>query len=99
MLALDDGTFAEVAWDEGAITAGERSHPVCEVELELRGGDPTALYCLAVKLHEDVPFTIESESKAARGYRLRSGEPPETHKAKAVALTGNTLPPRHCAIL
>ncbi len=89
-LVLDGGTVAEAAWDEGVIVAGPRRQPVSELELELRDGDPAALYRLAVKLHGDVPFTIESESKAARGYRLRNGEPPDAHKADDVALQKQT---------
>src|SRR5262249_38783820 len=68
------------------IVAGGRRQAIGELEIELRQGEPGQLYHLAVKLHEDVPFTIESESKAARGYRLRSGKAPGAHKAPSVAL-------------
>jgi inorganic triphosphatase YgiF len=97
-LTLDDGTVAEAAWDEGAIVAGKRRQPISELELELKDGDPAALLRFAVKLHEDVSFTIASESKAARGYRLRSDEPPDARKADAVVLrkqTGATEALRH----
>jgi inorganic triphosphatase YgiF len=82
------GTVAEAAWDQGFIIAGECREPVDELELELREGDPAELYRLAIKLHEDLPLTIASESKAARGYRLRTGEPPGAQKARPVALPG-----------
>ncbi len=88
-LRLDGGTIAEATLDKGTIVAGDRREPVSELELELRDGEPAALYRFAVKLHEDVPFTIESESKAARGYRLRRAEPPAAHKAATVSLPEN----------
>jgi inorganic triphosphatase YgiF len=84
-----DGTVTEVALDEGAIIAGERRQAVCELELELRKGDPSELYRLGIMLHENTPFAIAAESKAARGYRLKTGEPPTARKSDAVVLQAN----------
>lgn len=86
VLELDGGTIAECAFDEGFITAGKAREPVRELELELRSGDAGALYRLALELHAAAPLTIESESKAARGYRLRSGARPEACMAEDVEL-------------
>lgn len=42
-----DGSVIEVALDLGQITSGQRSMPICELELELLAGAPTALFDLA----------------------------------------------------
>jgi CHAD domain-containing protein len=59
---------------------------VRELELELRGGEAAALFRLALELHATVPMMIESQSKAARGYRLLTGEVPAARKDEDVAL-------------
>lgn len=86
LLKLQDGTVIEAAFDEGIITAGDARQPVRELELELQAGDPAALYRLALQLHNDVPLAVESDSKAARGYRLQSGAKPVAHKAEDIEL-------------
>jgi triphosphatase len=50
-------------------------------ELELRDGMLAPLYRLALDLHATVPLTIGPESKADRGYRLRTGQAPAARKA------------------
>ena len=86
LLTLDGDVVVEAAIDIGVIIAGGRREPVRELELELRSGDPAALYRLARELHAAVPMTIESQSKATRGYRLLTGEPPAARKAEAIGL-------------
>ncbi|WP_428487470.1 CHAD domain-containing protein [Rhodopila sp.] len=86
VLELDDGTRVEAALDEGTIAAGEARRPVHELELELRQGDPGPLFRWALELHAAVALTIESESKAERGYPLRNDAKPAVQKAKDVAL-------------
>jgi len=80
-IGLDGGTVTEAAFDDGAILAGAAREPVSELELELKDGPPGPLYRFALALHACVPFTIGSESKAARGYRLRTGHSPAAVKA------------------
>ncbi|HEX4585108.1 MAG TPA: CHAD domain-containing protein [Burkholderiaceae bacterium] len=76
------GAVVEVALDEGRITAGRRAQPVCEIELELREGSPSAIFNLALDLigraGQGLALRPSIESKAARGYRLaqRVGERP-----------------------
>lgn len=60
----------EVALDRGRILAGDRSSPICEVELERKGGDLSALFALARKIDAVTPTRINVLSKAERGYRL-----------------------------
>jgi inorganic triphosphatase YgiF len=66
------GTEIEAAVDEGEIRAADkdRTEPISEVELELKGGDAAALYDLAAQLLEVAPLRIETRSKSERGYHL-----------------------------
>jgi len=72
----------ELAVDRGEIRAGERSMPICEAELELRSGRVEDLFRCALMLHEEVPFTLEGRTKAARGYGLLAGERPSAVKGR-----------------
>ncbi len=72
--ADNSGPAIEVAFDEGEIrTPDGAAMPVSEVELELKRGDPSALYDLALALSEIAPLRIESRSKSERGYALLDG--------------------------
>lgn len=77
----------EVALDRGRIEAGERSAPLSEAELELKTGRKERLYELAIALNEAVPVSLETATKAARGYRLAANLGPESHRAEDVRLT------------
>lgn len=70
LLETDAGDQIEMALDSGEIRAGQRSSPISEVELELKAGNPAALYELALALQEAVPLCAENASKAERGYAL-----------------------------
>jgi inorganic triphosphatase YgiF len=76
----------EIAFDRGAIRAGSAEVPICEVELELKRGEPRALFELAKSLHELAPLRLQPQDKAARGYGLMTGRPPSWRKARAVEL-------------
>ncbi|SFP72244.1 Inorganic triphosphatase YgiF, contains CYTH and CHAD domains [Geopseudomonas sagittaria] len=60
----------EAALDLGKVTAGKQSEEICELELELREGDPAALLELAIELAATLPLMPCDISKAERGYRL-----------------------------
>jgi triphosphatase len=66
----DADTTIEVALDRGAVIAGNRRDPICEVELELKAGQPQALFDLARRLAQALPLRLDDRSKAERGYRL-----------------------------
>jgi len=87
-LALADGAQAELCADLGEIRAGNRRAPVCEVEIELKGGSPRpmALFGFAAELLQEVPFRLGALSKAERGYALYRNAPPRPRKALPVAL-------------
>ena len=78
----------EVALDVGEVIAGERSQPICEIELELKSGQPDALFALALEwaaAFDCLPFDI---SKAERGVRLAHGVADAPVKSVALALDG-----------
>ena len=75
--------FADIAWgrgkskvvieaalDLGTVSAGKQKEEICELELELREGDPEALLELAAELSATLPLFPCDISKAERGYRL-----------------------------
>ena len=86
------GSTIEVALDIGDITsaAGRKklSAPICEVELELKQGEPavlveTALELLGVGSDAPLALTPISRSKAERGYQLIAQRPASAVKASA----------------
>ena len=91
----------EVALDIGEISAqGERAslrEPICEVELELKRGEPAALIDLALELlsvgDKQAPaLTPVARSKAERGYQLTAQRPATAVKASAKAFVENLTP-------
>jgi triphosphatase len=81
-----DGDIVEAALDLGSIIAGKTRQEIHELELEFREGTPMSLYQLALELNSAIPFDIEVESKAARGFRLKEGSPPQASKPSPVRL-------------
>lgn len=86
ILRLPDGGEAELCLDRGKIVAGDASLPFCEIELELKSGNPLPLFRLALDLLPGIPFRLENMSKAERGYTLASGYESPPLKAKPVQL-------------
>jgi inorganic triphosphatase YgiF len=79
------GCVVELAFDQGALVAGQRRWPLCELEFELKGGDPAALVTLAARWVQRFQLTLDTRTKAERGARLARGQrlgPP----VKALAL-------------
>lgn len=60
----------EAALDLGQVIAGKHKEEICELELELREGEPAALLELAAELALTLPLMPCDISKAERGYRL-----------------------------
>ncbi|WP_419737305.1 inorganic triphosphatase [Pseudomonas sp. COR18] len=60
----------EAALDLGSVIAGKQKEEICELELELREGEPEALLELAAELAEKLALMPCDISKAERGYRL-----------------------------
>ena len=82
LLHLDDNTLVEASIDEGSIEAGPAREPVSELELELKGGCIGPMYRLAAELQAMAPLWISPESKAARGWHLRTGQTEGGHLAQ-----------------
>ncbi|MEM7191827.1 MAG: CHAD domain-containing protein [Pseudomonadota bacterium] len=89
----DSGTLIEAAIDRGDIVAGENSSMVCELELELKSGESTALFSLAKHLAESVPLTLSIKTKAERGFDLLDNGEPQFEKALPVHIS----PEQTCA--
>jgi inorganic triphosphatase YgiF len=85
-LRLDAGTEVEIVIDRGFVRAGEKSERVSELEIELKSGPAEPLYRLALELHGLAPVTVMVESKATRGYRLKTGRASEPCKAEKLEL-------------
>ncbi|MGO2242786.1 MAG: CYTH domain-containing protein [Halomonas sp.] len=60
----------ELVLDEGEIISGRYRTSICEIELELKKGEPEALWTLALALAAQVPLRPSDSSKAARGNML-----------------------------
>ncbi|WP_397450916.1 inorganic triphosphatase [Pseudomonas sp. NA-150] len=60
----------EAALDLGNVIVGKQKEEICELELELREGEPGALLELAAELALTLPLMPCDISKAERGYRL-----------------------------
>ncbi|PMR76075.1 CYTH domain-containing protein [Billgrantia endophytica] len=67
------GATIEVALDQGEIRTAGHAVPIRELELELKRGNPDALWELAVGLAETIPLRPADASKAARGSALLAG--------------------------
>jgi len=63
----------EIAFDQGRITAGERSRELCEVEFELKEGEAAAAVELARTWRDRHGLWLGTVSKAEKGMRLASG--------------------------
>lgn len=76
----------EAALDRGELSADGRRAPVCELELELKSGEPGALFDLARQLSKRVPLRLSLISKAERGYGLAAGPDEPAPRRQATPL-------------
>ena len=72
-MLLWQGAQIELCMDRGEVRTEQHSMPICELELELKSGEPRLLFELALAILEIVPFELEIVSKAEQGYRLLTG--------------------------
>ena len=86
LLASSSGDIVEFALDRGDIRAGDQRLPICEVELELKSGNPARLFEVALGLQETIPLRLENVSKAERGYQLATHAALAPGKAKTPEL-------------
>lgn len=70
LLRFDDGSAAELALDLGALYGPTHSLPLCELELELKEGEPAAALVLLAALRERFSLKPQEKSKFARARAL-----------------------------
>ncbi|MBD3654791.1 CYTH and CHAD domain-containing protein [Kangiella sp.] len=80
----------EIALDVGSIRCKEEKKDICEVELELKEGEPAILFSLCQELIEKFDLVLDSESKAERGYTLCQKPSPYLRQLRVVELTAKS---------
>ena len=68
-----DGTVCELAGDVGAVCAGQKESPICEIEVELKQGDAETAKAFADELCERFELKEEPLSKFQRAAALVEG--------------------------
>ena len=84
-----DGNHIELVLDHGHIERRGRQVPINEIELELKQGEPAALFRLALDLHAQIPLRVSNVNKAQRGYMLCRETGNEPYRARAVTLAAD----------
>lgn len=69
-LSVEESTEIELVLDQGTVNSAGAYLPLHEIELELKQGDVNKLYTVAEQLKQHIPLTLETRSKAERGYLL-----------------------------
>lgn len=82
---LPSGTV-EIAFDRGELTAGGRSLPVSEIELELKSGSASTIYEIALRLAEHGAVKPSIRSKSARGFDLAADKAPSARRPRKLRL-------------
>lgn len=91
-LKLGHESEVELCLDHGSITADSKRATICEIELELKAGDPLEVLQFAYMLVDKSPYPLrlENASKAERGYILYSGQMPSPVKAIKTEIANDT---------
>src|SRR5262249_192235 len=76
--------------DQGEIDTGDRSKPLCEIELELKRGHEAELFEVARELTHAVAGQLALKSKSERGYELLEGADAAPVKAAPIDLSRGT---------
>ncbi|WP_407118676.1 CHAD domain-containing protein [Bradyrhizobium sp. LMG 9283] len=82
---LPSGTV-EIAFDQGELTAGGKSLPVSEIELELKSGSASTIYEIALRLAEHGKMKPSIRSKSARGFDLAADKAPSARRPRKLRL-------------
>ena len=69
-----EGTQIELVLDQGLVKTVTNQAVLHEIELELKQGDSQQLYKIAELLKSTIPLTVETRSKAERGYLLYNND-------------------------
>lgn len=87
-----EGATLELALDEGVVRAGRRTVALRELEIEVKSGDPAAVYALARDLAGMPGVTIGFATKASRGLALAAKTPGRFVRAGSLHLTTDMTP-------
>ncbi len=98
LLAMPDGSEIELAFDQGEVIAGDKTTPICEVELELKSGQTDSLFALSRELCSSGGMRLGNQSKAAKGYRLAMDTPIDSIKPLTLVKTESTDDVETCFI-
>jgi inorganic triphosphatase YgiF len=79
--------LVEAALDRGRVTAGERSEPLLELELELKQGKPGELLAFAAEARKTHGLALSFATKAGRGLALRAKTGARAVKFRTPALS------------
>ncbi|TLY47781.1 MAG: CYTH domain-containing protein [Gammaproteobacteria bacterium] len=69
-LNTKNGTQIELVLDQGLVKTADKQAVLHEIELEIKQGDSQELYKIAELLKQTIPLSVETRSKAERGYLL-----------------------------
>lgn len=69
-----NGAVLEIALDQGILLGGGRQIPLCEVEVELKSGEPDAAIGFAAALAQQIGLQPQNKSKFRRALALARGE-------------------------
>lgn len=84
----EEGTSIEVVLDRGEVVIGDQREAVCEIELELKIGNPADLFGLARRIAEVAPVRLGVLAKSDRGYALTEA-PRNCFRAAPIALSAD----------
>ncbi len=73
-LVEHDGSVLEIALDQGRILSGNKSLPICELEVELKKGQPGHAVALARQWCSEHSLSLSSITKSMKGQRLCRGD-------------------------
>ena len=85
----DNARVIALMVDQGTIDTGDRSLPLCEIELELERGNVAELFDVARELIRVLPARLAFKSKSERGYELIEGGADTPVKAATIDLLAN----------
>lgn len=85
-LAPSESAEIEMSVDKGTVRCEEQSESLCEIEFELKHGEPGALLDLGKEVIRTIPARLSAYYKADRGYELASSDSAPWVKADVPSL-------------
>ena len=67
------GSVLEIALDTGVLMGGNQELPLCEVEVELKSGEPEVAIAFGMELQRFFSLTPQRKSKFRRALELAQG--------------------------